>query len=98
MNYVGVDLHKETISVCVLSQAREKGQSRRFRCDDELKILEFFERHDQFGMLRFLDFILIIYLDENRDDFRIEFFTGIFHNRGFGFLDAQAFSEVPSRL
>jgi transposase len=43
MNYVGVDLHKETISVCVVSQASEKGRSRRFRCDDELRILEFFE-------------------------------------------------------
>ena len=43
MNYVGVDLHKQTISVCVVSQARERPQSRRFRCDDELRILDFFE-------------------------------------------------------
>jgi transposase len=44
MNYVGVDLHKQTISVCVVSQARERVQARRFRCDDELRILEFFEQ------------------------------------------------------
>lgn len=51
MNYVGVDLHKETISVCVLSQASEKGHSRRFRCDDELKILEFFQRQVPFELV-----------------------------------------------
>jgi transposase len=42
MNYVGVDLHKQTISVCVLSQARELRESRRFRCEDQLRIKEYF--------------------------------------------------------
>jgi len=34
MKYVGVDLHKKTISVCVVSQARETLASRRLFCDD----------------------------------------------------------------
>lgn len=42
MNYVGVDLHKQTISVCVVSQARDVRQSRRFRCEDESRIENFF--------------------------------------------------------
>jgi transposase len=44
MNYVGVDLHKHSISVCVMDQARTIRQSRRFRCDDELRIAEFFRQ------------------------------------------------------
>src|SRR5262245_46410165 len=51
MNYVGVDLHKQTISVCVVSQARGRVQSRRFRCDDELGILEFFEQLSPFEVV-----------------------------------------------
>jgi transposase len=51
MNYVGVDLHKETISVCVVSQALDRPCSRRFRCDDELRILEFFERLSPFQVV-----------------------------------------------
>jgi transposase len=42
MNYVGVDLHKQTISVCVVSQAREMRQSRRFRCDEPSRIVTYF--------------------------------------------------------
>ena len=42
MNYVGVDLPKQTISVGVVGQARDVRCSRRFRCDDELGIVEFF--------------------------------------------------------
>jgi transposase len=42
MNYVGVDLHKKTISVCVVSQAREFVTSRRLFCDDEESIARFF--------------------------------------------------------
>jgi transposase len=42
MNYVGVDLHKKTISVCVVSQAREVQSSRRLFCDEEERIVEFF--------------------------------------------------------
>lgn len=46
MHYVGVDLHKQTISVCVVIQAgttREVIARRRFRCADEERILAFFE-------------------------------------------------------
>ena len=35
MNYVGVDLHKKSISVCVVSQSREALQSRRFWCVEQ---------------------------------------------------------------
>ena len=51
MNYVGVDLHKQTISVCVVSQALERSHSRRFACDDELRIAEFFERLGPFEVV-----------------------------------------------
>ena len=51
MNYVGVDLHKQTISVCVVNQAREVRQSRRFRCDDELRIAEFFDQLGPFEIV-----------------------------------------------
>jgi transposase len=45
MHFVGVDLHKQTISVCVVIQAgttREVIARRRFRCADEDRILSFF--------------------------------------------------------
>jgi transposase len=42
MQYVGVDLHKKTISVCVVGQARERLASRRLFCDDEERIVAFF--------------------------------------------------------
>ncbi len=45
MRYVGVDLHKQSISVCVVELAdRERKilQRRRFRCDQEETILDFF--------------------------------------------------------
>lgn len=51
MNYVGVDLHKQTISVCVVSQARERLDAPRFRCDDELRMIEFFERIGPFEVV-----------------------------------------------
>jgi transposase len=42
MKYVGVDLHKKTISLCVVSQARETLASRRLFCDDEDSIANYF--------------------------------------------------------
>jgi len=51
MNYVGVDLHKQTISVCVVGQALDRRQARRFRCDDELRIVEFFEQLGPFEVV-----------------------------------------------
>jgi len=51
MNYVGVDLHKQTISVCVLGQASDRRHSRRFCCDDELPMVEFFQRLGPFELV-----------------------------------------------
>jgi transposase len=51
MHYVGVDLHKQTISVCVVIQAgttREVTARRRFRCADVDRIAAFFEELGQF--------------------------------------------------
>jgi transposase len=45
MHYVGVDLHKQTISLCVMIQAgttREVTARRRFRCADTDRIFDFF--------------------------------------------------------
>lgn len=45
MRYVGVDLHKQSISVCVMELADRKRriiERRRFRCDNEEAIAEFF--------------------------------------------------------
>lgn len=42
MKYVGVDLHKQSISICVMSEAREVLQSRRFPCDEPQRIETFF--------------------------------------------------------
>jgi transposase len=54
MHYVGVDLHKQTISVCVVIQAgtsREVIARRRFRCADEDRILTFFEELGTFQVV-----------------------------------------------
>ena len=45
MHFVGVDLHKKTISVCVMIQAgtaRQVAARRRFACADADQIYEFF--------------------------------------------------------
>ena len=45
MRYVGVDLHKQSISVCVVELAdreRQVVQRRRFRCDQEDRMAEYF--------------------------------------------------------
>jgi transposase len=44
MNYVGVDLHKKTITACVMNQERAILESRRLYCCDEQRIAEFFAR------------------------------------------------------
>jgi len=43
MNYVGIDLHKKTISICVVNQAREVLDRKRFYCDEPKRIVAFFE-------------------------------------------------------
>src|SRR5262245_28896960 len=42
MNYVGIDLHKKTIVLCVLNQDRRVVARRSFACTDREAILEFF--------------------------------------------------------
>ncbi|MFQ5792134.1 MAG: IS110 family transposase [Acidobacteriota bacterium] len=43
MNFVGIDLHKKTISICVVSQARQMLDRKRFYCSDPKRIAAFFE-------------------------------------------------------
>jgi transposase len=42
MRYVGIDLHKESITICVVDQDRNVLQSRRFACAHPDRILAFF--------------------------------------------------------
>ena len=54
MHYVGVDLHKHSISVCVMIQAgtaREVTARRRFRCADVERILDFFQELGPFEVV-----------------------------------------------
>ena len=48
MNFVGIDLHKKTISVCVVDQNREVLDRERFSCSAGKGIQEFFEPLDPF--------------------------------------------------
>ena len=43
MNYVGIDLHKKSISICVVGQGRNVLNRRRFYCRQEESIRKFFE-------------------------------------------------------
>ena len=43
MNYVGIDLHKKTISLCVVDQERKVRNRRRFYCSETRAIVTFFE-------------------------------------------------------
>src|SRR5262245_50883470 len=54
MNYVGVDLHKHSISVCVVVQdsaGRRVKNRRRFACLDEERIYEFFAQLPPFQVV-----------------------------------------------
>jgi transposase len=42
VKYVGIDLHKKTISLCVVNQARQRLDERRFRCAEAGRIVEYF--------------------------------------------------------
>src|SRR5262245_32770793 len=51
MNYIGVDLHKQTISVCVVIQegrARRVVERATLRCSETAAIAAWFERHAPF--------------------------------------------------
>jgi transposase len=43
MNFVGIDLHKKTISICVVNQEREILDRKRFYCSEPKGIVAFFE-------------------------------------------------------
>lgn len=43
MNFVGIDLHKKTISICVVNQERDILDRRRFFCSAPERIVAFFE-------------------------------------------------------
>ena len=43
MNYVGIDLHKKTISICVVNQERKVLHRRTFYCTDPERIVAFFK-------------------------------------------------------
>ena len=42
MNYVGIDLHKKTISICVVNQERQKIDYKRFACSAPQTIVDYF--------------------------------------------------------
>jgi transposase len=51
MNYVGIDLHKTTISVCCINGKREVLGRRRFFCKDTARIEEYFRGLGEFQMV-----------------------------------------------
>lgn len=44
MNFVGIDLHKKTISVCVVDQQRKVLQRKQFFCVETERIVQFFQQ------------------------------------------------------
>ena len=51
MKFIGVDLHKQTITVCVMGKVDQKRkvlERKRFRCSEPGKIREFFEQVARF--------------------------------------------------
>lgn len=54
MNFIGVDLHKKTISLCVVrvvNGRREVTLRKRFACSDTARIREFFEKQGRFQVV-----------------------------------------------
>jgi transposase len=48
MHYVGIDLHKHSISVCVVNQDREVVNRKQFPCDEEQRIKKAFKEFQPF--------------------------------------------------
>ena len=48
MKFVGIDLHKQTISICVVDQSRAVLERKRLRCADEDSIRKFFKNLGEF--------------------------------------------------
>lgn len=51
MNFVGVDLHKQTITMCVVNQARQVLQTRRLACGDPSGIRAWFQELGPFQVV-----------------------------------------------
>jgi transposase len=51
MNFVGIDLHKKTISLCVVNQEREVVERKRFYCRETERIVAFFKGLGTFQMV-----------------------------------------------
>ncbi len=51
MNFVGVDLHKKTIVMCVVNQARQVLQSHRLACADTSGVRQWFEKLGPFQVV-----------------------------------------------
>ena len=51
MKFVGIDLHKQTISICVVNQQRAVVARNRLRCCDERRIKEYFEKLGEFRVV-----------------------------------------------
>lgn len=51
MKYVGIDLHKQTISICVVNQAREVLDRKRFYCSRPERIRAYFQMLGAFEMV-----------------------------------------------
>ena len=48
MKFAGCDLHKQTISICIVNQSREVIERRRFACADEKQLRQFFANLGKF--------------------------------------------------
>jgi len=48
MNYIGIDLHKQSISICVVDQSRQVVRRKRFSCEGEAEIESFFRESRPF--------------------------------------------------
>jgi len=51
MNYVGIDLHKKTISICVVNQERKVLDRKRFYCSEPGRIVAFFKELGSFQVV-----------------------------------------------
>lgn len=51
MNFIGVDLHKQSITVCVMNQDRDVLMTGRFRCDETDRIAAWFRDRRPFQMV-----------------------------------------------
>jgi transposase len=48
MKYVGIDLHKKTITLCVVDQARQKLEQKRFACSAPHLLVDYFRQLGEF--------------------------------------------------